>query len=117
MQHREKKSNEPIWHGNWLGDLNQPPIHYEILTGPEDRGSHDDAEFFHMSHNIFHEIDEMMKHMFSGFGRLGVEESFSNAENYEGFKFFQPQHKKVATFFSHTGSFLVQHSSEYENVR
>lgn len=83
LQHREKKSNEPIWHGNWLGDLNQPPIHYEILIGPEDRGSHDDAEFFHMSHNIFHEIDEMMKHMFSGFGRLGVEESFPNAENYE----------------------------------
>ena len=88
MQHREKKSNEQVWHENWHGDLNQPPMHYEIFTEPEDRGVHDDAEFFHMSHNIFREIDEMMKHMFSGFGRLGIEESFPDAEGNEGFSIF-----------------------------
>ena len=84
-------------------------MHYEIFTGPEDRGVHDDAEFFDMSHNIFREIDEMMKHMFSGFGRLGIEESFPDAEGNEGFSNFFLNNflLLLSTWHTHVGQHLL----------
>ena len=84
LKQREKKLNEPTRHGDFFGGWN--PLHqqYEIIVGPEARGSHDDAEYFHMPHNIFHELDEMMKQMFSGFGRIEIDESLPNAGDYEG---------------------------------
>ena len=88
LKRREKLLNEPVWHGNWSGGWNQPQQQYEFVIGPEDRESSGDTDFFHMSHHIFHELDEMMKQMFSGFGRFGTEDSFPNAGNFDGLCIF-----------------------------